>query len=175
MVSNYLMHHGVKGQKWGVRRYQNLDGSLTARGKKRVNIRNKALEKASSVAKQENSRVRDFEETYNKFRSGQAVRGKTIEGYEKQFYDLNGKELGDKIIRESGHNTYKDMAFADLKENIKRGKEHAKQFDDIYKKMKDTPVDKMFTDEDYYKELKSYATGMFSQYQPWKYDRLNKG
>lgn len=30
---DYLAHHGVKGMKWGVRRYQNKDGSLTARGK----------------------------------------------------------------------------------------------------------------------------------------------
>lgn len=28
-----LEHHGIKGQKWGVRRYQNPDGSLTAAGK----------------------------------------------------------------------------------------------------------------------------------------------
>lgn len=30
-----LYHHGIKGMKWGVRRYQNADGSLTNAGKKR--------------------------------------------------------------------------------------------------------------------------------------------
>lgn len=31
----YLAHHGIKGQKWGIRRYQNPDGSLTAEGRKK--------------------------------------------------------------------------------------------------------------------------------------------
>lgn len=30
-----LYHHGIKGQRWGVRRFQNKDGSLTAKGRKR--------------------------------------------------------------------------------------------------------------------------------------------
>ena len=34
-MSNELYHHGIKGQRWGVRRYQNQDGTLTAAGKKR--------------------------------------------------------------------------------------------------------------------------------------------
>lgn len=32
-----LSHHGILGQKWGVRRYQNADGTLTAEGRKRRN------------------------------------------------------------------------------------------------------------------------------------------
>ena len=32
---NYLCHYGIKGMKWGVRRYQNYDGSLTELGKKK--------------------------------------------------------------------------------------------------------------------------------------------
>lgn len=37
MYSNELYHYGVKGMKWGVRRYQNPDGSLTSAGKSRYN------------------------------------------------------------------------------------------------------------------------------------------
>jgi hypothetical protein len=33
-----LYHYGIKGQKWGVRRYQNSDGTLTSAGKKRRKI-----------------------------------------------------------------------------------------------------------------------------------------
>ena len=36
----YLAHHGTKGQRWGVRRFQNSDGSLTAAGKRRYSVGN---------------------------------------------------------------------------------------------------------------------------------------
>jgi hypothetical protein len=34
----YLAHHGIMGQKWGIRRYQNEDGTLTPEGKKRYGV-----------------------------------------------------------------------------------------------------------------------------------------
>lgn len=33
--NDYLQHHGVKGMKWGVRKYRNTDGGLTPQGKRR--------------------------------------------------------------------------------------------------------------------------------------------
>lgn len=48
----YLAHHGIKGQKWGVRRYQNPDGSLTAEGKKRYNNLMKQAENRASKLKE---------------------------------------------------------------------------------------------------------------------------
>ena len=47
MNTNELRHYGVLGMKWGVRRYQNKDGTLNAAGKKRY----KAKESDSSVTK----------------------------------------------------------------------------------------------------------------------------
>ena len=38
MSNSYLAHHGTKGMKWGVRKYQNPDGSLTPEGRKRYGV-----------------------------------------------------------------------------------------------------------------------------------------
>lgn len=34
-MNNEIKHHGIKGMRWGVRRYQSKDGSLTSAGRKR--------------------------------------------------------------------------------------------------------------------------------------------
>lgn len=42
---NVLIHHGIKGQKWGIRRYQNTDGTLTPEGRERYgkNVKSKKV------------------------------------------------------------------------------------------------------------------------------------
>ncbi len=36
--ADYISHHGIKGMHWGIRRYQNPDGSLTSQGKTRYSL-----------------------------------------------------------------------------------------------------------------------------------------
>ena len=70
MTENDLYHHGIAGQRWGIRRYQNEDGSLTSAGKSRysqkivngvrttvTNIRNKRLSNTGSITPTKSNRL----------------------------------------------------------------------------------------------------------------------
>ena len=76
-----LYHHGVLGMKWGRRRYQNKDGSLTPAGKKRAN---KLLKQYSKV-------------TGKKI----IIKKKTVEGNheEKTIKDMTNEELKSRTTR----------------------------------------------------------------------------
>ena len=62
-----LAHHGILGQKWGVRRFQNEDGSLTPAGKKRYHV---DIEKAREYVISAKKKQKEAVKNYNKVTSG---------------------------------------------------------------------------------------------------------
>lgn len=76
-MQNELYHHGILGQRWGVRRFQNEDGSLTAEGRSRYGT----IGKDAEISSKQLAKIR--KETIKKKRS-EDLRTKQLEDYERQ-------------------------------------------------------------------------------------------
>ena len=88
MTNNEIYHHGVLGMKWGVRRYQNKDGTLTSAGKKRYRDSNnyhedyKKAHDSKSVKTMSDAELRNrlnrlqMEQQYSKLNPSTVSRGK---------------------------------------------------------------------------------------------------
>lgn len=68
MYNNELYHHGIKGMKWGIRRFQNKDGSLTNAGRKRYSKEVEEARTALNGAKKKQKQARsEFNKAYNAY------------------------------------------------------------------------------------------------------------
>lgn len=107
MYDVYLAHHGILGQKWGVRRFQNKDGSLTTEGKRRYKVDENgnyvkmtkaeqrayaAKEKSQKAALEKARKARAEKAEYNKGKA-EAIKSGDASKVEKYFNDLSPEEV----------------------------------------------------------------------------------
>ena len=78
-----LYHYGIKGQKWGVRRYQNKDGSLTPAGKKRRSSSDEVRNMSTDELRQKVRRLNNEQRYIDLTKSSSSSISKTADGIER--------------------------------------------------------------------------------------------
>lgn len=140
----YLMHYGIKGMKWGVRRYETIGGQLTDAGKARYakfkqdRYDKKQAKKAKREAFKEKMTSDEAKANYKKIAKGAAIAGGIIaagaisytlatKSMDAHQYNL-AKKMADQFIAENPHLNLTDKERSALRDNIAVGN---------YKTMKD--------------------------------------
>lgn len=101
-MNKVISHHGIRGQRWGVRRFQNEDGSLTPKGAARLDKKDakwvaKQGEKIKQKAKSEiqgdlNEYVKN--ELNAQFTSNGKLTAKTVLNYNRKMASLMNEHIG---------------------------------------------------------------------------------
>lgn len=133
-----IYHHGIKGMKWGVRRYQNKDGSLTNLGKKRMyrdqydlegsekKERDRYVADANRWVKEDRERSRTLaNETGNLARNAKKLVDDSIKNAPKAKIDLSS--MSDKEMRDAINRAFLEKQYNDMfnPPQVSKGKEYA--------------------------------------------------
>lgn len=125
MQDMILVHHGVKGMKWGVRRYQNKDGSLTAAGKKQQQKRERRANELDAIAKKyRESYVSEFK------KAADTLERDGIHGKSKYMRRLNETDWNDVYDGSKQHR----QALKDVASELRKASDSAAKYSEIYSK-----------------------------------------
>lgn len=120
-----LYHWGIRGMKWGVRRYQNKDGSLTKAGRKRYDAENEKLKEREKTIKNRESvskklsklddkkaelDAREAALKNNKHNKDDLSPDDTPVKKHKTPSEMSDKELQDKVNRLRNEDAYNDLS-----------------------------------------------------------------
>lgn len=136
MTKNELYHHGILGQKWGVRRYQNEDGSLTEDGRRRYanegavyprkseSVRYRVSKSLGQTQKDLNEGGKIFKTSASDIRKvdnliKNAKKKKAAANLDNEVKKLSDQELQTYIKRKNLENNYKNLKSQEL--NVKTG------------------------------------------------------
>ena len=141
-MSTYLIHHGIKGQRWGIRRYQGPDGRLTDLGRKRYGYGNEHGHyiKYERLSRRADKVLSDNE--YAEYCKRLIDEHGGEEGYRKWFLEEHRhwadakKYLEEDIARARSYKSGDDYAPNAVRKNIKKELNDARQTEE-YKRIKD--------------------------------------
>lgn len=129
--NEWLSHHGILGQKWGVRRFQNQDGSLTAAGKKRYDKIERETKHVSEVADRSLARAKERESERMDYLSKKLDRRIAKTGKTSQELLESGDKKTRQIYKEarrSGvYDAYAEIGHQVVKESLSRREELRKK------------------------------------------------
>lgn len=114
-MENELMHWGIKGMKWGVRRYQNKDGSLTPAGRKRYDKEMAKLKEEEKIAKNKLKTQAKLNKLDEKRKEVEALKsGKPIAKKTQQPSKPSVKDMSDEELRQTVNRLLMEQQYAKL-------------------------------------------------------------
>lgn len=133
--SNYLAHHGILGMKWGIRNYQNTDGSLTAAGRERYGVGKARSTKDISSAKGITKRLNALDSAMARNRRAISDNKRKGDNYYSASKRAKTDEKHDKLNRKADEQYAKNKKY---EENLKKGQA---EIDDLLNKAADMGYD----------------------------------
>lgn len=177
--SDELYHHGIKGQRWGIRRFQNKDGSLTNAGKKRrrINYDAEAKQMSDDELRSKVNRL-NLEKRYMNLSSSRSKSSKILDAINKT--SSAGNNIG-KIAKDSYTLSDKDSPDVKLTSQglnlVSKSASTAKKINDAVVNKKNADKSRKYLSTMTDEELKNVVNRMDleQQYSSLKKETVSKG